>query len=164
MKKPYKAILRSLDSVPWSKVPEVTPIRPIRRDNIDFFPGHVGHVGPIFPVGGIMVVGNNFSTLAGWRSYEDGPDRESDTKTWQRLRLMIEASGEQIEDWWFTNYCLGVMDGPSESYDFPRRVTKVLEFERVFAECVAAMRTSADRFAGSTGLGFSEYGLLSRAD
>lgn len=140
MTSPYEAILKSLESVPWSKAAEVTPIRPIPRDHIEFFPGHVGYVGANFPVGGIMAVGNNFSNLVNWRKYETGADHESDTKTWSRLRLMIAASGEPIENWWFTNYCLGVIDGPSESYNFPRRTIKLLEFQRVFAECVAAMR------------------------
>lgn len=116
------------------------PIKPLNRKNVEFFPGHCGYVGSDFPVGGIMVLANNFSTLNGWNDYCKEPDRESGTPTWRKLRLMIAASGLPMEPFWFTNYCHGVMDRAKESYDFPHRIIKKLEFDRVFMECVEAMR------------------------
>jgi uracil-DNA glycosylase len=87
-----------------------------------------------------MIVGNNFSTIKGWSDYSNSPDVDSMVKTWKRLRLMIEASGVPAEAFWFTNYCLGAMEAKEESYDFPRSINKALEFERVFAECLIAMK------------------------
>ncbi|HET6276012.1 MAG TPA: hypothetical protein VFE16_08810 [Candidatus Cybelea sp.] len=132
--------MAALESLPWDDVPEVTLIRPIPRKHIDFFPGHRGHIGARFPVGGIMVVGNNFSSLKGWGDYIGSPDVASPTSTWRKVRLMIEGSGLSWEDFWFTNYCFGVMDRKKESYDFPRRIIKALEFESMFSKSVAAMR------------------------
>lgn len=87
-----------------------------------------------------MVVANNFSSLKGWRDYSEGEDRESNTATWRKLRLMIGASGVSWDDFWFTNYCVGVMARERESYDFPRRIIKSLEFETMFERSVVAMR------------------------
>lgn len=136
----YETIIATLDSLPWGAVPELTPIHPLDRKSIDFFPGQVGHTGPDFPVGGVMVVANNFSSLKGWREYSEGPDEESLTATWRKLRVMIHASGVPWDDFWFTNYCFGVMDRKRESYDFPRRIIKALKFETMFEQCVAVMR------------------------
>jgi hypothetical protein len=140
MSDPYAAIMTALESLPWSSVPEVKLISPIPRTHIDFFPGHRGHIGERFPVGGIMVVGNNFSSLKGWGDYNASPDVESPTSTWRKLRLVIDGSGLPWEDFWFTNYCFGVMDRKAESYDFPDRIIKALEFESMFSKSVAAMR------------------------
>jgi hypothetical protein len=137
---PYEAILASLESLPWRSVPEVTPIRPLARKNIDFFPGQAGHTGPSFPVGGVMMVGNNFSSVKGWNDYATGADEQSTTATWRKLRVMIEASGVPWDDFWFTNYCLGAMERSRESYDFPHRVVKALKFETMFERSVAEMR------------------------
>jgi len=60
---PYGSILTAFESIPWDMAPEVTPIRPLARKSIEFFPGHVGHMGHEFPVGGVMLVANNFSSV-----------------------------------------------------------------------------------------------------
>jgi hypothetical protein len=136
----YDRILAALDSVPWSAAPEITPIRPLARKSIDFFPGQCGFTGADFPTGGIMMVGNNFSTVKGWNEYREWPDIESTTATWRKLRLIVEASELPIDKFWFTNYCLGAMINASESYDFPRRIIKALQLDRAFCECVAVMK------------------------
>ena len=151
----YDEVLATLASVPWSLAPEVTPIWPVGRSNIEFFLGTASSMD--FPVGGVMVVGNNFSSLDGWRTYAEGPDLESSTRTWRNLRLMIASSGVPTEKFWFTNYCYGVMDRGAESYDFPARVIERLQFDRVFAETVRAMKPMvvvslgrlASRFVGT---------------
>ena len=40
-----------------------------------------------------LVVANNFSSVKGWQDYSSDADRESMTRTWPNLRLMIKASG-----------------------------------------------------------------------
>jgi hypothetical protein len=136
----YESMLSLLDGIPWGLAPEVTDVRPLERENIDFFPGHRGYLGAEFPSGGIMVVGNNFSSLKGWSDYRNSPDVESPTRTWRNLKAVIEASGIQMSRFWFTNYCMGAMDQTAESYDFPTRTVRKLEFARVFEGCVSLMR------------------------
>ena len=138
---PYEAMLAALNAVPWDRAPEVIPIRPLDRANIDFFPGHRGFVGPKFPHrDGVMVVGNNFSSVSGWKDYCKSPDLQSEIATWRKLRVIIHASGLGIERFWFTNYCHGVMERNSESYRFPKSVVTSLEFDELFAKCVRVMR------------------------
>ena len=136
----YASILSALDSIPWSLASEVTPLRPTDRNSLDFFPGHHGYEGAVFPVGGIMMVGNNFSTTKGWGDYCASPDRDSPTKTWRQLRPIIKASGVPLERFWFTNYCHGALVGDDESYEFPGKLIKALDFARFFEHCVAEMR------------------------
>ena len=136
----YASILSALDSIPWSRAPKVLPTRPIDRNSLDFFPGHHGFEGAEFPVGGIMMVGNNFSSTKGWGDYCASRDRDSLTSTWCQLRPMIEASGVPLEHFWFTNYCHGALDKRKESYDFPAKTIKALEFASFFEHCVEAMR------------------------
>ena len=62
--------------------------------------------------------------------------------TWRKLRLMIDGSGLAMDRFWFTNYCHGVINSPQESYNFPASVIKVLEFSRIFEECVRIMQPS----------------------
>lgn len=138
----YAAIVALLDSVPWPLAPNVTVIRPQNRTSLDFFPGQRGYAGEYFPVGGVMVVGNNFATLKGWADYCSSPDCGSAIPTWRNMRVIVEASALPIERFWFTNYCLGVIDRDRESYDFPAPLVKALQFQRVFEGCVAAMRPS----------------------
>lgn len=138
---PYEAILAALLAVPWDRAPEVIPIQPLDRVHIDFFPGQRGFFGPDFPhQNGIMVVGNNFSRLSGWKDYIESPDRQSEIATWRKLRIIIDASGLGIGRFWFTNYCHGVMDRNRESYSFPKHVIKRLEFDKLFEKCVALMK------------------------
>ena len=136
----YASLLEALESIPWSRAPEVLPLRPMERNALDFFPGHRGYAGSKFPVGGIMIVGNNFSTTKGWQKFRASPDRESSIPTWRRLRKIIESSGLPLERFWFTNYCHGALDREAESYEFPARIVKALELDRVFERCVETMR------------------------
>ena len=140
----YASILSALDSIPWSRAPEVLPTRPMNRKSLDFFPGHHGYEGAEFPVGGIMIVGNNFSSAKGWHDYCESDDVDSSTRTWRRLRPMVEASGMPLERFWFTNYCHGALNRPlnrpKESYNFPASLIKALEFARIFEHSVETMR------------------------
>ena len=45
-----------------------------------------------------------------------------------------------LEQFWFTNYCLGVMDRRTSQYKFPHHVAKALKFDHFFERCVKAMR------------------------
>jgi hypothetical protein len=120
--------------------PEVTPIQPLERDGLSFFPGHRGFLGSSFPVGGVMLVANNFDNLANWLKYESDPSAVDDSRTSKNMRKILAAASVALEDCWFTNYALGVMDRPTSQYEFPRRIREQLELARVFRECVDIMR------------------------
>jgi hypothetical protein len=139
----YRTIVVQLDSVPWHLAPSVTAVQPQNRKSLNFFPGQRGYAGEQFPIGGIMVVANNFTSLNGWAEYCTSPDCESVTPTWRKMRVMVEASGLPIDRFWFTNYCLGLMERDVESYEFPAAIVRILQFHSFFAACVETMRPSA---------------------
>ena len=87
-----------------------------------------------------MIVGNNFSSLSGWKTYSESSYRQSETTTWRKLQLMIDASGLGIGRFGFTNYCHGVMEQKSECYSFPKHIVRSLEFNQLFTTFVASMK------------------------
>jgi hypothetical protein len=145
----YSKILAALSSIEWKEAPTVTPIAPIEGAAPNFFPGQRGFSGETFPVGGIMLVGNNFDCLKGWETYRTVAEHESNSRTWSRLRKYIVAeSGLGLERFWFTNYCFGVKDNRSKKesskgdpcYGFYARERRALDFPRASESCVNAMR------------------------
>jgi hypothetical protein len=140
--KAYADILAALESVEWHlSQGKVTPISPIGHKEVNFFPGQRGFSGPKFPVGGVMMVGNNFASLAGWLRYSANLDYHDTTTTWNRLNgLILPATEVCLEEFWFTNFSLGVMDVDSETYTFPPKSRKDLKFKTVFEKFVVAMR------------------------
>jgi hypothetical protein len=88
-----------------------------------------------------MMVGNNFSNLSGWDNYTKSLDYHDETKTWKRLNaLILPASEVPLDEFWFTNFSLGVMDMPDASYPFPSPFRRDLKFREVFQKCVVAMQ------------------------
>ena len=84
----YAAVLEALDSIDWERAAElgVTKIRPTgKHAELNCFPGQRGFVGERFPVGGIMLVANNFDNLSGWLDYEANPDFCDISPTWAKL-------------------------------------------------------------------------------
>lgn len=140
----YAGVLEALNSIPWHRAPLVTAIAPRDFKQWNFFPGRSGFIGNEFPMYGVMVVANNYDCLDGWEKEVDELDL---SPTMRRLRdITIPFSQVPPEQFWFTNYCHGVMDNrdergrPDPCYSFPAKVCEDLEFRRVFEECVLAMR------------------------
>lgn len=140
--KAYDDILAALRSVKWELFKDkVTPIEPDCHTKVNFFPGQRGYTPPAFPVGGVMMVANNFSNLDGWCDYCRDLDFHDTSPTWTRLRnLILPNTGILDNEFWFTNYNLGVMDVPDQQYEFKRPIREGLGFELVFEKCVVAMR------------------------
>jgi hypothetical protein len=90
---PYLEIVAALDRIPWQLAESVTRIKVQDRKNLNFCPGQRGFSGLEFPIGGVMIVANNFTNLQGWAKYCASPDVESTTSTWRRMRIMLGASG-----------------------------------------------------------------------
>lgn len=134
----YAGVLSALRSIPWDLAKEVTPIEPRAFKHLAFFPGRKGYSGTDFPVHGVMLVGNNYDNLDCWNKEKD---EESASPTWKRLRaITFPVSKVPCERFWFTNYCHGVMRSKNSRYEFPPRIRTLLEFRRVFEECVVAMQ------------------------
>ncbi len=86
-----------------------------------------------------MVVGNNFDRLAGWEALRQSPKADT-TRTTVNLQKILTDAGVTLEDCWFTNYALGVMDRPSMVYAFPAKVRKALRLQETFEKCVSLMK------------------------
>lgn len=139
----YAEILEAYEALPWGDAAHhhVTKIAPQGHPGISFFPGQRGFVGPAFPVGGVMIVANNYDNLAGWNAYRPNLAAEDTSRTMVTfLNHVLPHTGRSLEHFWFTNYCLGVMDRPTSQYKFAHQAAKALKFDHFFERCVQAMR------------------------
>src|ERR1700693_3145837 len=101
----YERMLGVLRAVKWERAPEVTPIEPQGHEALSFFPGQRGYDGRVFPVGGLMLVANNFDNLTNWLTYKADLSAEDTTQSFARLRdYIIPASGRNCGECWLTNY------------------------------------------------------------
>jgi len=139
----YANIFKAYEASLWGNAEKygVTKIAPVGHASLSFFPGQYGFVGPEFPIGGIMVVANNFDNLAGWATYEKDLTAEDNSNTMVKFKAyVVPETGEPLQQFWFTNYCLGVMDRKDSQYTFPRKAVEALEFKRFFEACVKTMQ------------------------
>ncbi len=75
-----------------------------------FFPGGKGNPGGNIPVGGVMYLGHNFDKVGGFnRSVERGHE---ENLTWRVIRTAVLPVLAERHIW-FTNYFMGVVEGPS---------------------------------------------------
>lgn len=158
--KAYADILAALDSVQWHLYKDkVTPIAPMGHKRLAFFPGQRGFSGLKFPVGGVMIVGNNFSNLTFWRDeYSPNLDYDGYSPTWSRLnKRILPATGIPRDNFWFTNFSLGVMDEPESTYTFPPCIREGLAFENVFRKCVDAMQPALIVALGEAPASYLDY-------
>jgi hypothetical protein len=139
----YDGALAAISTIPWHLAKSVTPIAPRNFQSLNFFPGRRGFIGPEFPIHGVMMVANNYDCLGGWITETD---EEDESPTWRRMKNIIVPESEiPLREFWFTNYCHGVMDSrdkngkPDPCYSFPANICSVLDFRRVFEDCVVAM-------------------------
>lgn len=55
------------------------------RRSLNFFPGHRGFSGDDIVIGGVIIVGHNFSNLSTWKEHINIDEQETD-RTWGNLR------------------------------------------------------------------------------
>ena len=100
--------------------PAGTTAVPARIPGTAFFPGGSGLVKsgpdaplPRFPVGGVMVIGQDFDTVDGYRrSCAEGAERLT-SPTWRGLIELFGHAGVSVSDCFFTNAFAGLrVDGP----------------------------------------------------
>jgi len=107
---------------------------PARIPGVAFFPGgaglwdaKVGAPHPSMPVGGVMVVGHDFHSEAGFRaSLEQGTEVPATQRsgyrsppTWTGLRRLFEAARIPLEQCFFTNAYMGLREGKGTTGRFP---------------------------------------------
>jgi hypothetical protein len=77
-----------------------------------FFPVGRGHlVGTPFPVGGIMVLGQDFGNERNVAAACDAGEETDDIPTWREIGKLFPSAGIPLEACWFTNYVMGVRPG-----------------------------------------------------
>lgn len=134
---PVDQLFREMHSVePYP--PGVVPV-PGRIPGIAFFPGGAGLWGaspnaplPTMPVGGIMVLGHDFHSEAGFRQslaqgteVVDGPQPGHRTPpTWTGLRQLFGEVGIALESCFFTNAYMGLRKGDGTTGRFPGSLDK----------------------------------------
>ncbi len=84
-----------------------------------FFPDGRGLVandrslGITLPVGGVMVLGHNYGTVADHRTYTAARGEIEGSPTWIGLRKLLQGSGIPLDRCFFTNAYVGLLDRPS---------------------------------------------------
>jgi len=97
---------------------------PDRIRGTAFFPGGAGlwQTGmqlPPMPVGGLMVLGHNFDSLAGFKRSLAHAGENLRGPTWRNLLQLLDEVGISPERCFFTNVYMGLIDGPSAVGRFP---------------------------------------------
>jgi hypothetical protein len=81
-----------------------------------FFPGgrglvdNDGSLDNSLPVGGIMVLGNNYGTVADHRTYTAARGEVEGSPTWIGLRKLLNGNGIPLDRCFFTNAHIGLLD------------------------------------------------------
>ncbi len=99
-----RARLREVEPYPEGvvSVPEELPFTA-------FFPGGAGLMldeqggKPSFPVSKVMIVGHNFTHLAGFELMRQKQKRDAGTPTWRNLKSTLIRADIALEDCFFTN-------------------------------------------------------------
>jgi uracil-DNA glycosylase len=91
-----------------------------------FFPGGYGLWNPAdslplpaFPVGGVMVLGHDFHSEAGYNASFARGHESSTQPTWRNLLPVLERSGISPTECFFTNVFMGLRAGTGTTGEFP---------------------------------------------
>ena len=121
---PVEGLFEGLKSV--EPYPEgVVPV-PERLPGTAFFPGGMGlwHAGggeipPPMPVGGVMVLGHDFYSEAGFRRFVAKRGESTRGPTWRNLLALLGRVGVGPERCFFTNAYMGLRAGSQNTGRFP---------------------------------------------
>jgi len=115
----------------WSQVravepypPGVCPV-PEQIAGTSFFPGGTGlwcetapDVPPL-PIGGVMILGHDFHSLAGYEESKRNIAENLRSPTWRHLLTLLRAVPISPETCFFTNVYMGLRDGEATTGRFP---------------------------------------------
>lgn len=126
MQHPVEALFERLPQVePYP--PGVLPV-PERLPGTAFFPGGTGlwrpegspdGDPPPMPLGGVMVLGHDFYSEAGYRRFLANRGGSTKGPTWRNLLALLARVGVAPEGCFFTNAYMGLRAGPRNTGRFP---------------------------------------------
>ncbi len=113
-----------------------------------FFPGGFGLWGmaaqrplPPLPAGGVMVLGHDFHSEAGYQASRRSGGERLTLPTWRNLLKVLNAAGIAPEQCFFTNLYMGLRAGDTTTGSFPGAT------DSVFVEHCRAFLAQLPRFA-----------------
>ncbi len=109
---------------PSSSFPEGVVKVPQAIQGTAFFPGGYGvwleeNLRPPFPVGQIMVVGQDFNSVAAYDRARKAKTEVKISRTWRALIGILDASGISRDRCFFTNIYMGLREEEKETGRFP---------------------------------------------
>ena len=102
----------------------VKPV-PEQIQGTSFFPGGIGlwreslTEVPQFPVGGVMVLGQDFDSVAGYEKSRRRGAESPNYPTWRNLLLLLDKAQIAQERCFFTNIYMGLREGTINTGPFP---------------------------------------------
>lgn len=139
-----------------------------------FFPGGYGlwrpntqESLPPLPIGGVLVLGQDFDTIEGYRISHARGTEYPHVATWSRLKVFLDDVEVMTEECFFTNVFLGLRASGKNSGRFPGRrdpefVARCLDFLRVQLNVlrprlILTLGVPAFRFLGRLGEGIGDW-------
>ncbi|MEO8053376.1 MAG: uracil-DNA glycosylase family protein, partial [Acidobacteriota bacterium] len=109
---------------PSSSFPEGVVKVPQAIQGTAFFPGGYGvwleeNLRPPFPIGQIMVVGQDFNSVAAYDRARKAKTEVKISRTWRALIGILDASGISRDRCFFTNVYMGLREEEKETGRFP---------------------------------------------
>ena len=98
---------------------------PEQIQGTSFFPGGTGlwcgEAGklPAFPNGGVMVLGHDFHSVAGYERSRENEAENLRTPTWRHLLPLLSRASIPLERCFFTNVYMGLREGQATTGPFP---------------------------------------------
>jgi len=77
---------------------------------MSFFPAGIGLFDPRaeFPVGGVMVLGHDWGTVANFKGYVTRDEERLTDPTWKHMVLFLDSAGIERRSVFFTNFFIGL--------------------------------------------------------
>ncbi len=131
---PVEYLFEELDEIDYYPA-GIVPV-PGRLSHTSFFPGGYGLWDtwegkelPPFPVGRIMVVGQDWGTLKDFEYDEKHPGKNLNGSTWRRLISFFDEAGVEMSDCFFTNFFMGLREKGSATGEHPAMYDKTFRDE-----------------------------------
>lgn len=133
---------KKLQSIQFDSYPKgVVPVCD-RISGTSFFPGGDGlwkHENKIqdLKLGGIMIIGNNFDNVAGFKKSLSLGSEPINCPTWKNIRKLLQDAEIDLTDCFFTNVYVGLMESNSnvgmfpgaKSESFKQKCLELLEYQ-----------------------------------
>lgn len=130
--------------------PQGVTVVPEQIHGTSFFPGGTGlwhgkeQGVPSFPTDGVMILGHDFHSVAGYEWSRQHGEENLQTPTWLHLLKFLSRVPIQLEDCFFTNIYMGLREGKATTGRFPGATSPefVKRCQQFFLLQVATQRPS----------------------